>query len=292
MIIPVRALGIDVGVRKGLDLVLLEDEVVVETERRVRVEELAGLIRTLDPDIVAIDAPPNWALKIGGSRETEQQIRLFGIQSFGTPSRDRRDNPFYGWMRVGFDVFKVAASQGYPRYAPPGSPRRTAIEVFPHASAVVLSGHLPPRSASRGQPKYEWRRRVLTASGVDASGLRSPDQIDSALAALTGLLALKGKYFAPGDPREGVIVLPAVTLPPPPYRRSIEPSSDGSGQLALRGLARCACEDPACTASTSREFARGHDAKRRSLLWRRAVRGQEAVDELQRRGWQLPPEVR
>lgn len=287
-----RALGIDVGVRKGLDLVLLDDRSVVDTARRVTVEELGRFVGELEPDIVAIDAPPGWALRNGGSRETEVQIRLFGIQCFGTPSRDRKDHPFYGWMRVGFDVFKVAAKHGYRRYSPPGPARHTAIEVFPHASAVVLAGCLPPRSASRGRPKYEWRRSVLTACGVDDADLRSPDQIDSALAALTGLYALKGRSFAPGDPREGVIVLPAASLPPPPYRRSAEPNPEGSGQMVLRGLSRCACEDPTCSASTSHEFARGHDAKRKSLLWRQALQGQNALAELNRRGWALPPEVR
>jgi predicted nuclease with RNAse H fold len=288
----VRALGIDVGVRKGLDLVLLDDRSVADTARRVRVEELGRLMGDLDPDIVAIDAPPRWALRNGGSRETEQQIRLVGIQCFGTPSRDRKDHPFYGWMRVGFDVFKVAARQGFGRYSPPGSPRHTAIEVFPHASAVVLAGCLPPRSASRGRPKYEWRRRVLAACGVDVGDLRSPDQVDSALAALTGLYALEGRCFAPGDPREGVIVLPAATLPPPPFRRSPEPESPESGQMVLRGLARCRCGDPDCTASTAREFAPGHDAKRKSVLWALARSGQEAAEELGRRGWELPPEMR
>jgi predicted RNase H-like nuclease len=288
----VRALGIDVGVRKGLDLVLLEGLEVVETARRVRVQELGRLIGDLDPEIVAIDAPPGWALKRGGSRETEQQIRVFGIQSFGTPSRERKDHAFYGWMRVGFDVFRVAAKHGFLRYSPPGSPRHSAIEVFPHASAVVLAGCLPPRSASKGRPKYEWRRRVLSACGVDAGDLRSPDQVDSALAALTGLYALKGRCFAPGNPKEGVIVLPAATLPPPPYARSAETGPIESGQLVLHGLSRCRCGDPACTQSTSGEFARGHDSKRKSLLWRLALEGQNAMNELTSRGWAVPGETR
>jgi hypothetical protein len=43
---------------------------------------------------------------------------------------------------------------------------------------------------------------------------------------------------------------------------------------------------------TNREFAPGHDAKRKSLLWEQARRGEEAIQELRRRGWELPPELR
>ena len=43
---------------------------------------------------------------------------------------------------------------------------------------------------------------------------------------------------------------------------------------------------------TAREFAPGHDARRKSSLWARAREGQEALDELRRRGWTIPPELR
>jgi hypothetical protein len=43
---------------------------------------------------------------------------------------------------------------------------------------------------------------------------------------------------------------------------------------------------------TFREFAPGHDAKRKSLLWSLAREGLDAADELRRRGWELPPEMR
>ena len=46
------------------------------------------------------------------------------------------------------------------------------------------------------------------------------------------------------------------------------------------------------TSSCAGEFAPGHDAKRKAMLWARAREGVDAVDELQARGWQLPPEMR
>lgn len=280
-----RALGIDVGVRKGLDLVLLEDRVVLDTARRVRVEELARLVGDLGPDVVAIDAPPAWAAS-GRSRRTERELRWFGIQSFNTPSDARMaEHPFYEWMTVGFAAFH-AIEESFPRYRG-GYVKGTAIEVFPHATTVVLAGCLPPR----GVPTHAWRRQILRAQGVEARSLRSADQVDAALAALTGAYALERRFSAPGDPREGQIVVPAASLPGRPYRRGTVPARR-DGQPALPGMSACACGDPACSAMTAREFAPGHDAKRKSALWALARAGQEAVEELQRRGWEPPPEMR
>lgn len=283
-----RAVGIDIGVRKGLDVVVLDETLApVELRRRLSPEELTDVLSAAAPDVVAIDSPPSWGRSKGGSRMTEREIRRWGIQSYGTPSDPKRaEGPFYEWMRVGFRAFEAAARAGFPRYAG-GRPRGTAMEVFPHGSAVVLAGCLPPPSTG----KREWRASVLRARGVRVEELRSADQVDAALAALTGLEALRGHLFAPGDPKEGVIVLPARSLPPPPYRRC-PGARRSSAQTVLPGLTRCGCGDPRCTLSTSAEFARGHDSRRKSLLWKTAREGQDAAAELRRRGWQLPPEMR
>ena len=106
--------------------------------------------------------------------------------------------------------------------------------------------------------------------------------------ALTGVLALQGRHFSPGDPREGVIVLPVVTLPARPYRPCPVEDEDAPPPL----FRYCGCGDPGCQELTRGEFAPGHDAKRKSMLWRRVRDGQEAIDELRRRGWEIPPEMR
>jgi hypothetical protein len=54
----------------------------------------------------------------------------------------------------------------------------------------------------------------------------------------------------------------------------------------------CACGDPACHELTRTEFAPGHDAKRKSRLWTSARTGVLAIEELRRRGWVIPPEMR
>lgn len=281
-----RALGIDVGVSKGLDLVLLDDDrMVLDTARRVHVDDLHKLVPDFDPDVVAVDAPPTWASS-GRSRLTEREIRWFGIQCFNTPSDPKMaEHPFYEWMTIGFEAFRAIADV-FPRYRT-GSVQGSAIEVFPHASAVVLAGSLPPKAVSM----HAWRRSVLRSRGVDASALRSADQVDAALAALTGVYALERRFSAPGDPKEGQIVLPSATLPAHPYRRATAPPEERT-QPSLPGLSACACGDPSCTALTAREFAPGHDSKRKSSLWALARRGQDALDELRRRGWSIPPEMR
>jgi predicted nuclease with RNAse H fold len=283
----VRALGIDVGVRKGLDLVLMdEDRSILECLRRVHVEEIAVTVGDLGPDAVAIDAPSSWALT-GRSRLTERELRWFGIQCFNTPSDQRMaEHPFYAWMTVGFAIF-AAIADSFPRYLTGSVVKGTAFEVFPHASAVVLAGALPP---ARVRP-HRWRRGVLEAHGIDARALSSNDQVDAALAALTGVFALERRFSAPGDPKEGRIVVPAVTLPAHPYRRATPPAREEE-QPALPGMSRCRCGDPTCGAMTAREFAPGHDAKRKSALWALARSGHEALDELRRRGWAIPPEMR
>lgn len=282
-----RSLGIDVSYSRGLDLVVLdENRAIVETHRKVQVNDLAQLLADIQVDVVAIDSPPGWGIS-GGSRLTERELRAFGIHAYGTPSDPKKaDNAFYDWMRVGMKAFEAAAKAGFPRYRN-GSVNSTALEVFPHASSVVLAGYLPPKSMT----KQAWRRQVLRANRVAADELRSLDQVDAALAALTGLYALRSRFTALGDPREGVIVLPAHSLPALPYRRGVKPPKVDP-QMFLPGLTPCGCGDPACTSLTQGEFARGHDSKRKAWLWDEARRGEEALEELRRRGWETPPEIR
>jgi predicted RNase H-like nuclease len=112
-------------------------------------------------------------------------------------------------MRAGFLVFDQARRAGCTLFAGDATIRGSAIEVFPHGSSVALRGRLPPAGTCKsGARKRRWRAEVLEAHGVDTKRLRSTDAVDAALAALTGLLALEGKFWTVGDATEGVIVLP------------------------------------------------------------------------------------
>jgi hypothetical protein len=148
---------------------------------------------------------------------------------------------------------------------------------------VVLAGGLAPK----GTKKHAWRTAVLRTQGVRTDELTSPDRVDAALAALTGLLALDGKRFAPGDPTEGVIVVPSASLPASPYRAVARPPKDAQPLFHY-----CGCGDASCDQLVRGEFAPGHDAKRKAMLWTKAREGVDAVEELATRGWKLPPEMR
>jgi predicted nuclease with RNAse H fold len=280
--VSVRALGVDVAVQggKGLDLVLLDGSrtpsAIVPRATRA---DLARLVTDRSPDIVAVDAPSAWAAS-GRSRLTENELARLNIHAFRTPSPEHAADRHFDWMREGIAVFEVLAGLGYPL----GTRRPFgghAIEVFPHATAAVLAGCLPPK----GVRKRAWRERVLRMQGVRTDELTTVDQLDAALAALTGLLVLDGRESHLGDPAEGVIILP-VAAPAPKYR----PGTIAADQEAAL-FAWCVCGTCDRQVRAGKEFAPGHDAKRKSTLWRRAREGHEAIEELRRRGWELPPEM-
>lgn len=280
-----RSLGVDVSEKRGLDLVLLDESPRPRVHGGATLEQLRARVVEWRPDVIAIDSPPAWGVS-GGSRQAEKALRRLGIQSYGTPSDpQKQEHRFFGWMKSGIAAFAVCAKAGYPRYRQ-GEVRGTALEVFPHATSVVLSGGLPPREAA----KKDWRVAVLRDRGVELTQLTSLDLVDAALAALTGLLALRGEFTALGDPEEGMIVVPDRKLPARPYPRGRRVGS--TDQLNLPGQNPCACGAEGCREQTAAEFAPGHDAKRKALLWEHARTGDEAVKELKRRGWELPPELR
>ena len=278
----VRSLGVDVAVQggKGLDLVLLDAarspvEIVPRATRR----DLARVVRERRPTIVAVDSPPRWAAS-GRSRLTENELARLNIHAFRTPSFEHSSDRHFDWMREGIATFETLAESGYELATGPPYEGR-AIEVFPHATATVLAGCLPPT----GMRKRAWRERVLQMHGVRTGELTTVDKLDAALAALTGLRVLEGKESHLGDPAEGVIVLP-IGAPAPRYRPGTL-SSDPAAAL----FAWCACGTCDRQVPAGREFAPGHDAKRKSTLWRQARDGHAATEELRRRGWELPPEM-
>ena len=277
-----RALGIDVGGehRKHLDVVVMDgDRQIAVVGSRVPVRRVGELIADHRPHVVSIDCPPAWAPGGHRSRTAERELKLIGIQAYYTPDRATGESvDFYAWMRNGMAAFRAAERAGFPVYRA-GTIERTAIEVFPHASATVLAGCLPP--ARQGSAaKRAWRAAILRNHHVPTAQLHTLDQVDAALCALTGLIALELRDpFAPGLPDEGRIVVPARVVPAAGYRRC---SPTGTATAPLITFCACGC---GAQTRTGREFRSGHDRRLLVQLRRAVDDGERARAELARRGW-------
>jgi hypothetical protein len=66
--------------------------------------------------------------------------------------------------------------------------------------------------AKKKSDKRRWRLKPLQALEIDIGKLQTTDQVDAALAAVTGMYALNNHFVPVGDPAEGVIVLPTEKL--------------------------------------------------------------------------------
>ena len=172
------AVGVDVAARRGCDVVMLDAALVAHPVGRVHTaDELRALLERLAPAVVAIDAPPGWASP-GRARACERALAAHTLA----------------------EINRVAAAH-------------PTLETFPHAVAIALRGG-PPEHGLLKHPaaKKAWRRAALDAAGVDHSALRTIDEIDAALCAITGRRFLEGRTVELGDPAEGVLTVP-VGLP-------------------------------------------------------------------------------
>ncbi len=209
-----RSMGIDVSLVRRLDLVTLsESGRIVHGPLKADISDIPAILRDAKPDVVAIDSPPQWGTK-GKSRLIEKQLRKLGINIYSCPE-DPGNHRFYAWMREGFKVFDAAIAGGFSRYRGGPIEGRQAIEVFPHASGVTLRGSLP----AKGILKQDWRRKVLEDADVHVETLKTVDQLDAGLAAVTGVRFLQERFSYVGEPGDSVLVLPIRPIVTLPYRR-------------------------------------------------------------------------
>lgn len=253
------AVGIDVGLLdgKGLDLVALD------AARRIRhavphlrdLDELTRIVETLAPDVVCIDSPSQWA-EPGTRRPAELDLARQGINLYATPSADRA-RPFHRWMQDGFRVY-AALAHAYPRYTG-GDVRGKAAEYFPHASAVALNGWIGEFAR-----KIPIRRQLLAEQGVDERVLIAADQVDAALGALTGLIALEGRHSWVGEGTDAML-LPVQELHARYLRAPAAPAVRSAGGAARPPLpadekpAPCLCGCGGTPAGRRSRFMPGHD---------------------------------
>lgn len=185
-----------------MDLVALDSHRrITASYGKLSVAAVAELVvGELRPSIVCVDSPPGFSPS-AATRQAERHLARLGFPAFPV-GPDPGDHPFFRWMRVGFRVFE-AVSEAYPLYRS-GDPRGCAIEVFPNAAAALVAG----RRRRSEETKTSFRRHALAGAGVAQERLANLDRVDAALAALSGLYALEGRFVALGDPDEGVVVVP------------------------------------------------------------------------------------
>jgi predicted nuclease with RNAse H fold len=287
-------LGVDVSLGRGLDVVLMEERVVKEAWSRLGPGQLVELIQAHDPMAVAVDAPPRPGL--GLLRDQSERARLpvppaagrhlyrrvaeyeLSRRGIGSHQTHFDETRLFSWMTAGFETFRAVEAAGFPPYLGEGRTGRTALEVFPYASYVALSGCLSPGRRWRAA----WRRTILEEAGVQGiSDDAVIDVLDAACAALTAERFIDGRGSFVGDAREGVIVLPVPRLEDH-YRRCVSPDGPVHAVAARAAARLCEC---GCGRAVRRRFLPGHAAKLRSRLLSAARAGEDARRHLARLGW-------
>ena len=210
-------MGVDVSVRRGLDVVVLDEgQRIVDARQALDAAGLHTLLGQWQPAAIAIDSPPGpGRVPETSSRACERQLRALGVNIFLTPSDPASfAKPFYDWIRVGEQAFAAAAEAGYGAHDVAAVVQGRALEVFPHATDVFLRGWLPPPGTTRSlRRKRAWRLSTLQEAGipidalcVNRAGQPTMDSIDAALAAVTAHYAVNGNFSVFGDRGEWIVV--------------------------------------------------------------------------------------
>jgi predicted nuclease with RNAse H fold len=202
--------GIDIGGdRKGNHLVILRGTDIVSHLRKEEPEYMLETCLQFEVAAVGIDAPCLWRVGEAG-RQAEKELAQRRIFSFATPTRElamASKSGFYGWMLNGERVYQAFAPHFPVFKSGEEIGDRVCFETFPHA---ITSALLRTEVASAKRKRTQ-RREVLEDAGIEATSLRSIDEVDAALCALTANFLLKGNIVAYGDELGGFIVVPAPT---------------------------------------------------------------------------------
>jgi predicted nuclease with RNAse H fold len=264
---PLRYCGIDVSARPGhQQLVTLHErrsaegaELVATFYEPGTVEQVARTVEGFGRGaaVVGIDAPSGHRLDLlaAGSplrrelglpdgryermRVCDTLLFRRGLPLYPVPRQGQPQTAWEQWMYVGFELF--GALEGLGRYVPPPAPGHLGavgdaplahgrlFETYPDAIFCSLLGHRP--SPKRTPWGLQQRIAVLKQRGVtdEDGGLwhRTLDELDACAAAYAAYALAAGTGIRVGDPREGVIVLPAPELLdryerlPPPTRAAL-----------------------------------------------------------------------
>jgi predicted nuclease with RNAse H fold len=196
--------GVDVGgPKKGFHAVAIREWEIFDTFTTLHAGEVVAWCRDLYAFAVGIDAPCRWSYT-GRARPCERALTAEGIHAFATPSQaGAGNNPFYGWMLNGTELFRLLAPNYQLFDGQYSEPSPMCFETFPQAVACALAGRIVS-----AKHKCSDRRRLLREAGLSIDSLVNIDMVDAALCALTAQHLLNGTFKTYGDAAEGFIVVP------------------------------------------------------------------------------------
>jgi predicted nuclease with RNAse H fold len=166
-----RWIGVDVGgKRKGFDAAVVDDRRVLALQNHLSCRQVADLVMTWQPAVVAIDSPRCCAPEGRTARDGELQLARLICGIRWTPDEKHlRASPYYAWIIEGFDLFGALSGHS-----------AEVIEVFPTASWTRWHGGRGSRT------RAAWTRHGLAALGLDGVPARTnQDQRDAIAAAVT-----------------------------------------------------------------------------------------------------------
>lgn len=201
--------GIDIGgARKGCHLVVLCGLEIIHVEVDAKPSVLAARCNAFGAVIIGVDAPCGWSAA-SSSRLAERELAQRSISSFATPTRERAEanqSGFYDWMFAGADMYRALdATHGLQKQRE-YTGGKVCFETFPHA----VTCHLLGRENVSARKKFQQRKDLLDALGVDTSRLRSIDARDAALCAITAACLALGYVTSFGDADGGLIFVPVL----------------------------------------------------------------------------------
>lgn len=220
----VRALGIDLSARRGLDLALLDGLSLVDLVHLPNVSStLTWILSHVAHAVIGIDAPQGYRLPI--MRDPARRAALIPSPPAGRYLRHRvcdyelarrgialylspeLGEPVPEWIAVGFALFDGLRASGFRLPSGSADRRATLLEVYPYAAFVMLLGAIPARKST---PEGAAARRVaLERVGIRGLPERmGHDQSDAIAAACSAWAFATGNGCAVGDVEEGLMALP------------------------------------------------------------------------------------
>ena len=204
--------GVDVGgAKKGFHAVALRGGQYETSLATKNAAEIADWCRNIvRAQVVGVDAPCRWSTT-GRARPAERELMDRGVWCFSTPCREVAESHpknHYGWMLNGAGLFEQLEKTFRLFDGTSANAKRpVCLETFPHAIACAFSG-----KTVSAKEKRKVRRRLLERAGVETSALTNIDWIDAALCAVAAHRMVKADFKAYGEPKSGLIVVPARSL--------------------------------------------------------------------------------